>query len=60
MQTQNIIKIVSGMDQESLDEIAKVYESVIEIGVHRAGTIKVAEAAKEVEISYRALILFYA
>ena len=48
------------MDQESLDEIAKVYESVIEIGVHRAGTIKVAEAAKEVEISYRALILFYA
>jgi UDP-N-acetyl-D-galactosamine dehydrogenase len=50
---ENIIKIVSGMDQESLDEIAKVYELVIEVGVYRAGSIKVAEAAKVVENSQR-------
>lgn len=50
---ENIIKIVSGMDQESLDEIAKLYELVIEVGVHRAGSIKVAEAAKVVENSQR-------
>jgi len=50
---ENIIKIVSGMDNESLDEIAKVYELVIEVGVHRAGSIKVAEAAKVVENSQR-------
>ncbi|MFL2116458.1 nucleotide sugar dehydrogenase [Marinilactibacillus psychrotolerans] len=50
---ENIIKIVSGMDEESLDEIAKVYELVIEVGVHRADSIKVAEAAKVVENSQR-------
>jgi len=50
---ENIIKIVSGLDEESLDEIAKVYELVIEVGVHRAGSIKVAEAAKVVENSQR-------
>lgn len=50
---ENIIKIVSGMDEKSLDEIAKVYELVIEVGVHRAGSIKVAEAAKVVENSQR-------
>lgn len=50
---ENIIKIVSGMDEESLDEIAKVYKLVIEVGVHRAGSIKVAEAAKVVENSQR-------
>jgi len=50
---ENITKIVSGMDEESLDEIAKVYELVIEVGVHRAGSIKVAEAAKVVENSQR-------
>jgi UDP-N-acetyl-D-galactosamine dehydrogenase len=50
---ENITKIVSGMDDETLDEIAKVYELVIEAGVHRAGTIKVAEAAKVVENSQR-------
>lgn len=50
---ENIVKIVSGMDEESLEEIAKVYELVIEAGVHRAGTIKVAEAAKVVENSQR-------
>ena len=50
---ENIRKIVSGMDEASLDEIAKVYELVIEAGVHRAGSIKVAEAAKVVENSQR-------
>lgn len=50
---ENIVKVVSGMDEESLDEIAKVYELVIEVGVHRAGSIKVAEAAKVVENSQR-------
>ncbi len=50
---EKIIKIVSGMDNESLDLIAKVYEIVIEAGVHRAGSIKVAEAAKVVENSQR-------
>lgn len=50
---ENITKIVSGMDKESLDEIAKVYELVIKVGVHRAGSIKVAEAAKVVENSQR-------
>ena len=50
---ENIRKIVSGMDAEALEEIAKVYELVIEAGVHRAGSIKVAEAAKVVENSQR-------
>ncbi|NOU89000.1 nucleotide sugar dehydrogenase [Paenibacillus sp. LMG 31460] len=49
----NIKKIVSGLDVESLNEIAKVYELVIEVGVHRASSIKVAEAAKVVENSQR-------
>ena len=48
-----IKKIVSGMDAESLDEIAKVYEIVVEAGVHRAESIKVAEAAKVIENSQR-------
>lgn len=50
---ENIIKIVSGINKESLDEIAKVYELVIEAGVHKASSIKVAEAAKVVENSQR-------
>lgn len=50
---ENIIKIVSGVDEESLDQIARIYELVIEVGVHRAGSIKVAEAAKVVENSQR-------
>lgn len=47
------MKIVSGSDSESLDEIANVYEIVIEAGVHRASSIRVAEAAKVVENSQR-------
>ena len=48
-----IKKIVSGMDTESLDEIAHVYEIVVAAGVHRASSIKVAEAAKVIENSQR-------
>lgn len=50
---ETIIKIVSGMDEESLDTIAKVYEIVVEAGVHRTSSIKVAEAAKVIENSQR-------
>ena len=50
---ETIIKIVSGMDEESLDTIAKVYELIIQAGVHRVSSIKVAEAAKVVENSQR-------
>ncbi|MDT2646099.1 nucleotide sugar dehydrogenase [Enterococcus dongliensis] len=50
---ETIVKIVSGMDEESLDTIAKVYELVVEAGVHRASCIKVAEAAKVIENSQR-------
>jgi UDP-N-acetyl-D-glucosamine/UDP-N-acetyl-D-galactosamine dehydrogenase len=50
---ENIKKIVSGMDKESLEDIAKVYELVIEAGVHKACSIRVAEAAKVVENSQR-------
>lgn len=48
-----IKKIVSGMDAESLDEIANVYSIVVEAGVHRASSIQVAEAAKVIENSQR-------
>lgn len=49
----NTIKIVSGCDDESLDVIAKVYELVVKPGVHRAPSIKVAEAAKIIENTQR-------
>lgn len=50
---QNVIKIVSGCCNESLDQIAKTYELVVAAGVHRATSIKVAEAAKIVENTQR-------
>ncbi|MBQ4104907.1 MAG: nucleotide sugar dehydrogenase [Clostridia bacterium] len=50
---ETIVKIVSGMDEETLEEVAKVYELVVEAGVHRAESIKVAEAAKVIENSQR-------
>jgi UDP-N-acetyl-D-galactosamine dehydrogenase len=50
---QNVIKIVSGCDEESLDQVAKTYELVVAAGVHRATSIKVAEAAKIVENTQR-------
>lgn len=48
-----ILKVVSGCDDESLDIIAKVYEIVVEAGVHKASAIKVAEAAKIIENTQR-------
>jgi len=48
-----IVKIVSGMDADSLDTIAKVYELVVTAGVYRAESIRVAEAAKVIENSQR-------
>lgn len=50
---ETIKKIVSGMDAETLDEVAHIYELVVEAGVHRAESIKVAEAAKVIENSQR-------
>lgn len=50
---ETIVKVVSGMDEESLEIIAKVYELVVDAGVHRAESIKVAEAAKVIENSQR-------
>jgi len=52
---QNVVKVVSGCCDESLDEIAKTYELVVGAGVHRAPTIKVAEAAKIIENTQRDL-----
>jgi len=50
---QNVIKVVSGCSDESLEEIAKTYELVVAAGVHRATSIKVAEAAKIIENTQR-------
>lgn len=50
---ENITKVVSGMDEDSLENIASIYELIIEAGVHRAESIKVAEAAKVIENSQR-------
>ena len=49
----SIIKVSSGCDEESAEEIAKVYELVVAAGVHRASSIKVAEAAKIIENTQR-------
>jgi UDP-N-acetyl-D-glucosamine/UDP-N-acetyl-D-galactosamine dehydrogenase len=51
----NVVKVVSGCDAESLEQIAKVYELVVTAGVHRASCIKVAEAAKIIENTQRDL-----
>lgn len=50
---QNVVKVVSGCCEESLEEIAKTYELVVKAGVHRATSIKVAEAAKIIENTQR-------
>lgn len=50
---ETIIKVVSGQDEETLDSVAKVYELVVEAGVYKAASIKVAEAAKVIENSQR-------
>ena len=48
-----IIKVVAGCDDEAMEVIAKVYEMVVQAGVHRASSIKVAEAAKVIENTQR-------
>ncbi len=49
----SITKVVSGCDAEALDNVAKIYEMVIKAGVHRASSLKVAEAAKIIENTQR-------
>ena len=50
---ESIVKVVSGMDEDTLDTIAKVYELVVKAGIYRAESIKVAEAAKVIENAQR-------
>lgn len=50
---ENIEKVVSGVDEEALDNIAEVYELIVEAGVYRAESIRVAEAAKVIENAQR-------
>jgi UDP-N-acetyl-D-glucosamine/UDP-N-acetyl-D-galactosamine dehydrogenase len=52
---EKIVKVVSGQTPESLERVAKVYASVVTAGVHRAPSIKVAEAAKVIENTQRDL-----
>jgi UDP-N-acetyl-D-galactosamine dehydrogenase len=52
---ETIVKVVSGLDARTLDLVADVYSSVVTAGVHRAPSIKVAEAAKVIENSQRDL-----
>lgn len=50
---ETIVKVVSGCDEESLEEIARVYGIVVKAGIHKAPSIKVAEAAKIIENTQR-------
>ncbi len=50
---ENVVKLVSGMDEQALSVIARVYELVVKVGVYRAESIKVAEAAKVIENAQR-------
>jgi len=52
---ERIVKVVSGQDANTLEQVASLYELIIEAGVHRATTIKVAEAAKVIENTQRDL-----
>lgn len=52
---ETIVKVVSGQDAETLEQVATLYEQVIEAGVYRAASIKVAEAAKVIENTQRDL-----
>ncbi len=52
---ETIVKVVSGDTPETLDRVAELYEAVVDAGVHRAATIKVAEAAKVIENTQRDL-----
>jgi UDP-N-acetyl-D-galactosamine dehydrogenase len=50
---EKVVKVVSGEDEETLDRVAAVYGRIVEAGIHRAPTIKVAEAAKIIENTQR-------
>ena len=50
---EKIVKVVSGCDEESSEVVAKVYELIIDAGVYRAASVKVAEAAKVIENAQR-------
>lgn len=50
---ETIIKIVSAEDADSLDQVAALYEAIVEVGVYRASSIRVAEAAKVIENTQR-------
>ncbi len=50
-----IVKVVAGDDEDTLEKVARLYESVIKAGVHRVSSIKVAEAAKVIENTQRDL-----
>ncbi|HEX5258054.1 MAG TPA: nucleotide sugar dehydrogenase [Sphingomicrobium sp.] len=52
---EKIVKVVAGQDRETLDTLAELYGSVVEAGIHRASSIKVAEAAKVIENTQRDL-----
>src|SRR5699024_11327626 len=56
---ETIVKVVSGSSEESLDIIAKVYELVVDAGVHRAESIKFDEADNVIEKSLRDLIIAF-
>jgi UDP-N-acetyl-D-galactosamine dehydrogenase len=51
----NVMKVVSGDDAETLERVASMYETVVKAGVHRASSLKVAEAAKVIENTQRDL-----
>lgn len=57
---ENIKKIVSGIDEETLENVAELYESVLKNGVYKAKSIKVAEAAKVIENSQRDVNIAFA
>lgn len=50
---ESIVKVVSGMDEETLEKVAEVYKIAVKAGVYKASSIKVAEAAKVIENSQR-------
>jgi UDP-N-acetyl-D-galactosamine dehydrogenase len=52
---ERIVKIVSGQDAKTLERVARMYETIVPVGVHRAPSIKVAEAAKVIENTQRDL-----
>lgn len=52
---ENIVKVVAASDSRTLDRVAQMYEAIVPAGVHRASSIKVAEAAKVIENTQRDL-----